>query len=307
MEPAKRRSSFFPKSAGTPVHGSASQLAVLDLLYRYDCLPSSYIRAALPSHSYAQKVINLLNQEGYIGIFEASRDHFNARYRERIFEIRPKGLAMLGRKRRPGHDDHFKHKFMRSVIQFSFDLAPLVIPELRKHELSEILEHPSCPSATTVEKFPSHIPLPGSVLKPDADLFGYEYQGKAFMFFHGFEADRETEPLTTQGRRQNIRDKIRRYAQYLSARGYLTRYGLKTCTILFVTVSDAHVQAMLKIVEQECPPEIAPRFAFTAIPDFMDDRFPPPTPHLVTAPWRRAGAEPLSILETLKATAERKV
>ena len=62
---------------------------------------------------------------------------------------------------------------------------------------------------------------------------------------------------------------------------------------------------MLDVVKEECPPDIAKRFAFKTIPDWHES-FPPPTGYMVSEPWARVGAPPLNILETLSETAERK-
>src|SRR2546421_9469766 len=50
-------------STGQPVNGSRFQLAVLDLLQRYDCLPSTYIKSVVGVPYYCKNVLKLLNQE----------------------------------------------------------------------------------------------------------------------------------------------------------------------------------------------------------------------------------------------------
>jgi len=277
----KRRSRFFPTSKGQPVHGSKHQLAVLDLLQQYDCLPANYIRASLPN-TYTQKVVNLLNQEGYIGVPEEAKHHINARYRPTIYEIRPKGEALLakhemwrGREKSTGH---FRHKHMASVIEWSFRHAN---PKYRYKTQDEIISR-SPWKPTKDDANPAHVPLSTSKIIPDGPLFGYELDGTS-IHFHGFEADRGTEPLTSQFDRQNISLKVRHYAEYLRKKIYSKRYGLGRISILFITLSHSRAQGIQAVIEQEAK-DVAEHFHVKAIPDFKD-AFPPPTGHMAEEDW----------------------
>jgi hypothetical protein len=300
-----------PVPTGRPVHGSFYQLAVLDLLQQYDCLPSNYIKAAVfrEAPGYCKDVLRLLKQERYIGIPDEAKHHEKVLSRPEIYELLPKGKLLLlthGRHQPRTRPSGFRHQFLASLIKFSLDIAPNEYPDLKLMTERDMLAHEKCPQATAREANPSHIPLGNFIVKPDAPIFGYQYRAKAHMYFHGFEIDRGTEPLRPGSyQRQSIQGKVRHYRDYIARGLYRSRYGLSQITILFVTTKPQRLTGMLDVVREECAPEIARRFAFKSIPDWHQS-FPPPTGHMVSEPWARVGASPLNILETLKETAERK-
>jgi hypothetical protein len=62
----KRRSSRKKRSRGKPI-GTEKHVAVLDLVQRYEVVPSTYIQAALQSPEYTETAITDLNHANYIG------------------------------------------------------------------------------------------------------------------------------------------------------------------------------------------------------------------------------------------------
>jgi hypothetical protein len=299
MEKQKRRSRFKADPRGMGRHGehvsgTPNQLAVLDLLLTYPCLPSNYIKARLPSGAIAD-VILLLSQEGYIGVPKEATMHVNPIGRPTIYELKPKGLQLLldrGRPKRVASNEQFRHKFLTSIAQFSFDIAAREIVGLTKRTLADIEAHPDYPGGTD----PDHI-------RPDAPLFGYEYTQpsgrKRYFYLHGFEADRGTEPLTGYGR-QTIERKISHYAEYLADRVYDDVYGISNLSIAFVTISAGRAHNILDIVTKVAG-EHAPKFLVKHLPDFIHEAKPPaPTGHMVTEPWLTTDGK-LSILDVLKA------
>ena len=323
MTLAKKRHSAVRKKVGKPeltLTGTPKQLAVLDLL-QDGPLPSTYIKTWLEPkyrhdgpriHTYTDHLLTELDDGHYIGMPEDAKTE-RVLYRPFVYELRSRGALLLVERDlwRPsdGSSDQFKHRFMRSVIRFSFAMAPREIAGLRLITEADILANSKCPATTRTEKYPSHVPLGSYTLKPDGTLFGYEYTNstgaKAFMFFHGFEADRGTEQQSKAAERKTIAAMIRNYTRYFNERVYATRYGLSQASIPIVTNKPRRMLNMMEFVRTECPPGIQSRFMFKTIPDFREG-FPPPTAHMVTEPWARIGAESLHILETLKVTAERK-
>ncbi len=298
MEKLKRRSRFKsdPRGAGRHgerVSGTRNQLAVLDLLLAYPCLPSTYIKAWLPSGSVPD-VILLLAQEGYIGAPTEATMHANPNNRPTVYELKPKGLQLLysfGRPMRPTSNEQFRHKYLASITQFSFDIATREVPGLKKRTLDDIKSHPNYPGGTD----PDHI-------LPDAPLFGYEYTQptgrKRYFYLHGFEADRGTEPITGF-KRQTIERKVAQYARYLADRVYSDVYGISNLSIAFITISDARAHNILDIIRKTAADQ-AERFLVKYLPDFIHDAKPPaPSGYLLTEPWFTA-AGTLSIMEVLK-------
>lgn len=323
MTLAKKRHSAVRKKVGKPevtLTGTDKQLAILDLLQEGP-LPSTYIKTWLEPnydyagprvHTYTDPLLTALDDGHYIGMPEGAKTEA-VLYRPFVYELRARGQLLLVDRDiwRPsdGSSDQFKHQFMRSVIRFSFAIAPRKAVGLRLITEADILTNSKCPASTRAEKYPSHVPLGSHTLKPDGKLFGYEYTSatgaKAYMFFHGFEADRGTEQQSKAAERKTIAAMIRNYTRYFSERMYATRYGLAQASIPIITNKQGRMLNMMEFVRAECPPDIQPRFMFKTIPDFREG-FPPPTAHMVTEPWARVGAKPLHILETLKVTAERK-
>lgn len=323
MSLEKKRHSAVRKKTGKPeltLSGTDKQLAVLNLL-QHGPLPSTYIKTWLEPkyrhdgpriHTYTDALLTDLDEGHYIGMPEEAKTE-KVLSTPFVYELRPRGAALLKERglRLPsdGTSDQFKHQFMRSIIRFSFAMAPREISGLRMLTQADMLAFKKCPPETRAEKFPSHFTLGSATVKPDGDMFGYEYTApdgtQAFMFFHGFEADRGTEQQTEANARKTITGMIRNYSRYLSERIFNTRYGLPQVSIPIITNKLGRMLNMMELVRAECDPEVQKRFLFKTIPDFREG-FPAPTAHMVTQPWARIGADPLHILDTLRVTAERK-
>lgn len=287
------------------------RLAVLDVLQRYDVLPATYLKSHFASWTNTRNLLADFAKAHLIRVPEGYK-HLNARKRVRPLELTDlgrKALAEAGLLRpRERMNDHFYHSYFRSIVQFSFDQAVKEIPGLTIHTESDIINHPIAPAFIKSEPNPSWFESNGHVIRPDAPIFGYAYNG-AHMFFHGFEADRATERLKSDKyAKKTIEKMLTAYADYIERRLFNTRYGLSTITILIMTIGAQRMQNMLNMLRATVPNEkVQRRFAFKALPDFIGDGpLPPPTAHMVTEPWTRVDG-PFSILETLKATAERKL
>jgi hypothetical protein len=310
MEPRKRNDPFNPAPKGRPVTGTPAQLAFLDALQppNYEVLPTGYVHK-LFGYQYGRDLIRLLNGEGYIRIPLGARI-LDARNKKTCWELTDKGellLAKYGRYNGAARgDDQFGHKYLRSIVQFSFDRASKEISGLRRRSIEEILAHENCPPATRQDaaegKNPSWIPLSDHFIKPDAPLFGYEYTQpggkKRYFYLHGFEADRGTEPLTGY-KRQTIQAKVRNYAKYLAG-GYRARYGLSNCAIPFVATTASRARGILEVIEEEAP-DLASKFLAKVIPAFdSTSPVPPPTGHMLTEDWLQVGGKTLNILSILR-------
>jgi hypothetical protein len=297
-----------------------ARLAVLDFMQDYDVIPSTYIKSHLPHWHGTRIILAALLRGHYITIPYSLRGHPNARKRVRALALDARGIQALKDaglwRNRVRMNDHDAHAYLRSVIQYSFDRAPLEIPGLTLHKEAAIIAHPNTPAATKTDPNPSWFSVDAKsntgtkqqTIRPDAPIFGYEYQG-THMYFQGFEADRATERLTAKPdfRRKTIKAMFSAYADYAKRQLCMTKYGIPRVTFLLVTVGDQRVANMIATLKDTVPDErIQKWFAFKSIPDFLHDgALPPPTAHMVTEPWHRVDG-PFSILETLKATAKRK-
>lgn len=307
-----RASRFVAQPTGTLPLGTDLQLDILELHYRFPYLPSTYVPKLLGlTGRWYLAALTRLFQEGLLCRPEESWAARNARYRPAITALTDKGRNFL-----QGHSraapryfkagKQFRHEFGVSLIAASFAIAAKEIPFLRLVTPDDILAHPNCPAETRLDAHPFVVKVGETPIYPDYPVFGLSYQDKAFFFMHGFEFDRNTEPLVSPESRRTILKKIEAYAQYLRQRLFYSRYGVSQVTIPFVTINETHMHNMMALVEKQCEPWIAQRFAFKCIPDFTAYlTFPDPTGHMVTENWHRAGHRPLNILDTLKATAER--
>jgi hypothetical protein len=305
MEKQKRRSPFDHRPRGIGRHGehvsgTPNQMAVLDGLNTYRYLNSDYLRKLI-GNGTANDIIGLLSQEGYIRavrqlprmrgykiVYENVRSTNNrtTSLTERLLE----GRGQLPRFHQG--DKQFNHQYLIAVTQFSFDIAPLEIPGLKKRTLADIKAHENYDGGED----PDHI-------RPDAPLFGYEYARpdgrKRYFYLHGFEADCGTESLTGLGR-QTIERKVDQYRHYIAQRVYDEVYGISNLSIAFVTMSEVRARNILDIIRKTAG-AFADKFLVKSVSRFTDLSAPPPPPtgHMVTEPWLTTDGT-LSILEVLK-------
>lgn len=312
----RRNDPFKPLPKGRTVTGRGKQLELLDALQTYEVLPTSYLHHLL-GYQYGRDLIRLLNGEGYIRIPEGAGRILDARTREACWELTDKGRLLLASHERfrhePRGDDQFSHKYLRSIIQFSFDQAPREIPNLKKRAVVDILAHPNCPPALVKEAQEgnnvSYIPLKDTYVKPDAPLFGFEYAKpdgkKRTLYLHGFEADRGTQPLTGFDR-QTIQRKVKHYCEYLKGPRPLfnTRYGLMNCLIAFVCVDAHRAASILDVIEREAK-DLSHKFIVKVTKPFESrSPVPPPDGHMVTQDWMQAGGKTFNIMDVLKGPAD---
>lgn len=292
-----------------------AKMDVLDFMQDFDILPSSYIKAQFGTPSFTKAVLGEFAKAHLIRV-PKGYSHINARYRPRPLELTELGrreLEQAGRlRKRERMNDHFSHAYLRSIIEHSFRQAAKEDPLLTLHTERDILEHPDCPEATRNESNPSWFTVGSHTVRPDGSLFGYEYrlgEQSAFMFFHGFEADRATERQKSNEKfeKKTIAKMFEQYAEYLARAGYKEKYGLTQVTVPIITIGEQRMRIMLETLKEAVPDErVRRRFIFKYLPDFLhNDPLPPPTGHMVTEPWTRVDG-PFSIIDTLKQTAARK-
>ncbi|MFN3658188.1 MAG: hypothetical protein ACK4UO_13105 [Pseudolabrys sp.] len=301
--------------------GTKAELEVLDLLQRYDCLPSHYIRIATGSELYTRAVISRLAAGHYIGLplgrggRGISKEAREFARKHTVFfplAIWSRGEALLRKHgkflERAKDGDHFDHKVARSVVDFSFDFAPRVFNGLRIKPQHEIIAHPDCAAEVRTDPKPQSFKLSdGRRVVPDGPLRGleYTYGTKTANLFYFLEVDNGTEPGESKDtERQSINRKVENYREFFHRKIFNTRYGLPNMTVFFVFNDARRVETALDIVARKCSPAIAQRFAMKSISNFRT-AYPPATAHMVAEPWRRVG-ESLDIMQTLTATVESK-
>src|SRR5207244_2199676 len=124
------------RTIGTPNYTTAGlkrELDILKLLARYDLLPSSFIQHELGNYEATKRALRNLTKGHYIGLPDLPRDEklaYIPRNTFYVYELKPRGralLAKLGDIYTQGGNDHYKHRLLRSEIEFLLDSAPFVV------------------------------------------------------------------------------------------------------------------------------------------------------------------------------------
>jgi hypothetical protein len=197
-----------------------------------------------------------------------------------VYELKTRGRVLLAKEGTivtQGGNDHYKHRLLRSEIEYLLDRAPLQVKGV-----ADILSHRACPEPTRDAPYPFRIP-PKPALEPDITRgFG---DGENFIFLH-IEVDRGTEPVLSQNARQSLKSKVERYTQYLEARTYQTHFGFTVPpSVLFMTTRN-DTSGLVALF----PKKWRDRFYVTNIPEK-----PLPTTNLFV-PWQ-GSAGTLDLME----------
>lgn len=320
----KRRSARGNDPRGEFV-GTKRDLLALDILQDYDVLTSTDWRKLFPSPQYHEAIVTKLKNERYIGIPEEATRLTGWRKRPIPYKLLQPGIDLLkAHSLWRGHrldSDQYSHKRLVSAAKASFAIAAAEISELAILTEADIIGRQDCPEATRKEERPSEISLGTSVVKPDHPIFGLSYTApngkKAFMFFHGFEADRGTEAGKRKdaNKRKTLTTMARNYRAYYERDIAFRRYGIKRMMLLFVTIGETRARNFLEIWRTECVDHrLWPNMLAIWIPDPANlSPMPAVGSALVTGTYlryaRRNGTpqiEQFNILDTLKQTAERR-
>lgn len=283
------------KTEGKPTYttvGKPRELEILKLLARYDLLPSAFVYHALDNYQATRAALTALAKGHYIGLPDLPREEklaYIPRNGFYVFELKPRGRVLLAKHGdifTQGGNDHYKHRLLRSQIEYLLDRAPA---PLSVKGPTDILSHASCPSATKDLPYPFRIP-PKPSLEPDITR-GFGYEGN-YLFLH-IEVDRGTEPVMSLNARQSLKSKVARYTQYFKSRAYQSHFGFVVApSVLFITTRE-NTDTMRELLKGS---EYARRFLFTTI-----TTKPLPTTDLF-APWQGASGA-FDLRETLKGVA----
>ncbi|QWG24158.1 hypothetical protein KMZ93_04305 [Bradyrhizobium sediminis] len=269
-------------------------MAILDVLQRYDVLPSSYVKAQpFSTPDYIEKCITELGKAKLIKLADGY-EHFMALYRVRPIQITELGERYLGGRflGRTKANDHFKHRYLRSVLEYHRDRLPAEI---------EALETPT-------------IDLRAKTLNPDGHWrITYRDVETATMYFHQ-EDDTGSERLTGHGgfesSKKTIRTMLKAYDEYYTDGHYKDQYP--TISVLIHTTKEYRAANILDLIEQEASEQWKPRFAVKAVPDFLEEPLllPGANDNILATDYIRIGKsgarETFNIMDTLKATEQRK-
>lgn len=313
------------KTKETSFRITRNDLDLLDLLQVYKYLPSTYLEAFLDLHPiYLKNRITVLRHVAKVIAIPSSSWHAaNARYRPAVYQLTDKGRAVLaahGRSRRvfPTNED-FPHEFGVCLTAASFAIGARQHPELSFYDHEAILASKHCAPATRLSKTPFQIPITfkyhyeirgqarhkelETFVKHDDKPFGFVSRAnpKAQLFAPGIEFDRATESLESEDYAATaISKKIQAIEALAKDDGYFEHYGIPNAFIPWVTISEARMRSLMRIVEKVTNGKGSKRHLFTHIPDFASfEAFPPADGSMLTRNWKRVSFPDFRILDEL--------
>jgi hypothetical protein len=313
------------KTKETSFRITRNDVDLLDLLQPYKYLPSSYIEAFLDLHPiYLKHRLTVLRHVAKVITIPPSSWHAaNARYRPAVYQLTDKGRAVLadkGRARRVfATNEDFAHEFGVCLTAASFAIGAREHPALNYYDHEAILASKHCPMNTRLSKTPFQIPITfkyhyevrgqarhkelETYVKHDRMPFGFinASNPKAQMFFPGVEFDRATESLESEDYAATvISKKVQAIEALAKEDGYYAHFGIPNAFIPWVTINEARMRSLMRIVEKVTKGNGSKRHLFTHMPDFASfDAFPPADGSMLTRNWKRVGFDDLNILAEL--------
>ena len=315
-----RRSRMYRCAAVKHIQLTVRDLAILELLHRYRYLRSTHIYALVGGKSkrrFLERLGALYHEGSYLNRPEQQWQVINARYMPAVYELSEAGeralqerglldqtISPLLERGRPRAARRYHHELMICDIISSIEIGTRVDPSLRFIPWPEILA--KAPEATRRSEKPFNVPIYVSYacartrqthtydrpLVPDA-VFGIEYTRsaqKSYRFF-ALEADRNSEPVfrSTLEQTSYLR-KILQYREIAARSLYETCWGLPNLLVLNVTTNQQHMANILSSVKKVTGGRGSTFLLFMTMPSLSSlETAPPPTPHMLTAAWQRAG------------------
>ncbi len=291
---------------------SEDDITILKLLGRYRYLPSDYL-AALSGRSLptlqARLEILCRKPNCYINRPHQQRDNADANARRLIYELDDRGGEELRSRgvnySRKKYLRNFAHELMACTIAASFEIGAKSSPNIRIIGWHELIDSPQMPAAPKQLANPQVLLFSGDgkqeEIASDWRPFVVErnFESKSYFFVFGFEADCGTEPIdSADSGRSAIRNKLIAYLTALEHDVPRLRFGATTFMVPFITTTEARMRSMITLLDRLSPGPLAKRFLFKHIPSFTSFEKPaPPTGHMLTVPWHRAGFEPFRFTE----------
>jgi hypothetical protein len=259
MPVAKKRISSWvrePRDVAITPH----RIDALKLLTRYKYLSTPHFPALLGgNYSNWQKLLRELFDGGLIDRPKQQRQHINALYRSRVYEITDRGLKVLRQNSISYLDWHgsksFAHELMASDLMASFELGAKK-SGLRLLTWADILKSEQMPEATR------HLPKPCSIkvrhkgedyrIEADGHPFGIvrnENGRNRYYFCPGIEADLNTEGLrVTDFDRSSIVKKFTLYLEVERQQLYRSHFGFPNLLVPVYTTDPQHLQNMKNLL-----------------------------------------------------------
>ena len=311
---------------GKTIELTERDIEIFKLLDRYRYLRTSFIHAFIGGDQtrLSKRLGQLFHEDGYLGRPSQQWQAANARYQPAIYELGPKGSAILKERGlleqnpstwlargRMGAHRQFPHSMMICDILASIEVGTRHDPKLRFISWKEIIARSPTKDSDNPFQIPVSIAYTYSRTRkthranlkivPDA-LFGIEYNNdgqKSYRFF-AVEADRNSMPVFRNNLNQtSYLKKFLAYRQIVSQRIYHTHFGLPNFLVINVTINESHLKNIISLLDQLTEGKGSKYFLFKAVPSFASlEAAPKPEANLLVEPWQRAGIEDIRINET---------
>jgi len=327
MSTVTKRNRFVRTPTGKGIDLSRSMaLDTIDPLQTFKYLPSTYLYRLGPKchlQYFKNRLTDLRHDAGLIDCPPSSWHAANARYRPAVYQLTEKGFAELaahGRARRVfATNEDFAHEFGSCLTAASFWIGAQIHPEIKLYDHEAILGSKHCPASTRLSKTPFKTPVTfnyhysirgnarhkelTTFVKHDWMPFGFVSASdpKSQMFFPGIEFDRHTESLESEDySATTISKKMQAIEALAKDDGYHSRYGIPNAFILWVTISEARMRSLMRVLEDVVGKKGSKRHLFTHIPDFASfESFPPADGSMLIRNWKRVGYPDMNILAEL--------
>jgi hypothetical protein len=280
-------------------------IEIFKLLSRYRYLRSTYIHAFVggASETRFKERLGDLFHEGYLGRPKQQWEFADARFLPAVHELGAGATRVL---RESGGETaeaytflngaayrQFRHSLMICEALATLELGIQMTPTLRFISWPEILAQ--VPEAIRTSATPFRLPVPPSgYLVPDG-VFGIEYRTedtKTYRFF-ALEADRGTMPVVRSNAGQtSYLGKLATYGAAVCNGMHKKYWGIPNLLVLTLTTSETRLAEILRRASEG---SINAGFLFKAVSERELAR---PMSGLVTEPWARTGAPPLSVAMT---------
>ncbi len=288
-------------------------IEIFRLLARYRYLPLNDIHAFIGgSLKNVTHRLGLLSRKPnlYINRPHQQRQSADTNHRHIIYELDDRGIAIL-RDLGVGHlakvyHRNFTHELMVCRIMASFELGTRENVNIRLITWQEIMASDKIPLATKNLSNPASVSVSlmlrgercTKAVVADAQPFGLERSNedgtRAYFFFPGIEADCGTEPIESYDyERSSIHNKFTAYRAIAEQDLYRSHFGFPNCFVPFITTTTARMQSMMHMLEKLTDGRGSKMFLFKTFPTLTSfEKQVPPSGHMLTTPWQRAGFAP---------------
>lgn len=297
-----------------PYRITDNDLEIFRVLARYRYLRASFIYELLPHRSRQglSRSLRRLFDHGYVNKPREQRRGYNDIYCPDIYELDTKGeqvlldnqakpheITRLYRQKTDAPVKNFGHSMMICDVMASIEIG-LKDTGYKLITWQEIVaraevENPMKLPCSIRYTFPdNHIESLDTFIVPDG-LFGIERPDGKFSFF-AVEVEKFNPIEPTNLKRASFLKKVLAYRNIQSRNVYKDQLKIPNMRVLIVAPTETRMNHMIELTERLTGGSNLFLFANIPVPE-MTGRAIPPLPDLARDHWRRAGKEPVTLVQ----------